>query len=429
MTTETPPTREAVAFADPLTCAPNAVGDAVAPGLGPADRTAGALLSVRATGMSFRFVRSLRTCEFDPAEGPADREERRDRTELPTDRRGRQRGYARSPSLRSVRQRRLGRNGPRVSAIGLGCMGMSQSYGVPDTAGALATFERAFELGVTFLDTADIYGPFTNEELVGRAIRGRRDDVVLATKCGFVPGDGTGPNRIDGSPEHIRAACEASLRRLGVRTIDLYYLHRVDPRTPIEESVRAMAGLVDDGKVRYLGLSEVSPATLRRAGSVHPITAVQSEYSLWTRDPETGILPACRELGVGFVPFSPLGRGFFSGTVRSLAGLPADDFRRGIPRFQEGNLERNLALLDRLESIAREQGVSPAQLALAWVLHRGEDLVPIPGTKRRRYLEENVAATELSLTAEQLSRIEEAVRREAVAGERYSPAGQALIDR
>jgi len=228
-----------------------------------------------------------------------------------------------------MKTRRLGRNGPVVSAVGLGCMGMSQSYGQPDEAGGVATIHRALDLGVTFLDTADIYGPFTNEKLVGGAIHGRRGEVFLATKCGFVPGVDGRPGNVDGSPEHIRAACDASLQRLGVDTIDLYYLHRVDPRTPIEESVRAMAGLVDKGKVRYLGLSEVSAKTLHRAQAVHPITAVQSEYSLWTRDPETGVLPACRELGVGFVPFSPLGRGFFSGTVRTLEGLPADDFVEG----------------------------------------------------------------------------------------------------
>jgi aryl-alcohol dehydrogenase-like predicted oxidoreductase len=308
-------------------------------------------------------------------------------------------------------------------------MGMSQSYGVPDLAESLATLERALDLGVTFLDTADIYGPFTNEELVGRAIRRRRNEVFLATKCGFVPGEANRPGRVDGSPAHIRAACEASLRRLGVRTIDLYYLHRVDPRTPIEESVQAMAALVGEGKVRYLGLSEVSPRTLRRAQEVHPITAVQSEYSLWTREPEDGILPACRELGVGFVPFSPLGRGFLAGTVRTLEGLPADDFRRGVPRFHSGNLERNLTLVDRLASIAAEKGCTAAQIALAWVLAQGEDVVPIPGTKHRKYLEENVAATELELSASERARIESAFAKGAAAGARYSPSSEALVDR
>ncbi len=328
-----------------------------------------------------------------------------------------------------MRFRQLGRSGPRVSAIGLGCMGISQSYGRPDPAEGLATIRRALDLGVSFLDTADIYGPFSNEELVGNAIRDRRKEVVLATKCGFVSGDSGRPGRIDGSPGHIEAACEASLRRLGVSTIDLYYLHRVDPRTPIEDSVRAMAGLVDAGKVRYLGLSEVGPATLRRAHAVHPITAVQSEYSLWTREPEQKILPTCRELGVGFVPFSPLGRGFLSGTVRTLEGLPENDFRRGIPRFDPANLAQNVLLVDRLADLAREKGCTPAQLALAWALARGEDIVPIPGTKRIRYLEENVRALEVSLGPAEVERIANAISPEEVAGERYSPESQSLIDR
>ncbi|HYA10125.1 MAG TPA: aldo/keto reductase [Thermoplasmata archaeon] len=328
-----------------------------------------------------------------------------------------------------MKVRRLGRDGPRVSAIGLGCMGMSQSYGVPDDAESMTTLARALELGVTLLDTADIYGPFTNEELVGRAIRGRREQVVLATKCGFVAGASGTPNPVDGSPEHIRAACDASLRRLGVRTIDLYYLHRVDRRVPIEESVRAMAGLVAEGKVRYLGLSEVSPRTLRRAHAVHPIAAVQSEYSLWTRDAEDGILPACRELGIGFVPFSPLGRGFLSAKVRTLEGLPADDFRRGSPRFHEENLGKNLDLVDRLAGVAEGLHCTPVQLALAWVLAQGDDLVPIPGTKRRKYLEENVAAVDLQLSRSDLARIEAAIPKGSASGERYSATSQALVDR
>jgi aryl-alcohol dehydrogenase-like predicted oxidoreductase len=328
-----------------------------------------------------------------------------------------------------MKTRRLGHQGPVVSAIGLGCMSMSQSYGEPDEAGGIATIHRALELGVTLLDTADVYGPFTNEELVGRAIRGRRDEVFLATKCGFVPGGAGGPSTVDGSPEHIRAACDASLRRLGVTTIDLYYLHRVDPRTPIEESVRAMAGLVAEGKVRYLGLSEISANTLRRALAVHPITAVQSEYSLWTRDPEAGILPACRELGVGFVPFSPLGRGFLSGKVRTLDGLPADDFRRGVPRFQGENLAANATLVDRLTAIAHEKGCTPAQLALGWLLAQGEEVVPIPGTKRPKYLEENAAAVDLALSRADLARIEAAIPKGSAAGERYSPQSFALVDR
>ncbi|MGA8664292.1 MAG: aldo/keto reductase [Thermoplasmata archaeon] len=328
-----------------------------------------------------------------------------------------------------MQTRQLGRHGPRVSALGLGCMGMSQSYGSADPAGGEATIHRALELGVTFFDTADIYGPFTNEELVGRALRERRKDVILATKCGFVPGPPGAPSSIDGSPAHIRAACDASLARLNVRTIDLYYLHRKDPKVPIEESVRAMAGLVDEGKVRYLGLSEVHPTTLRRAHEVHPITAVQSEYSLWTRDPETGILPACRELGVAFVPFSPLGRGFLSGSLRTMEGLPAVDFRRGSPRFQGENFDRNLLLADRLTDLARGKGCTAAQLALAWLLHQGPDIVPIPGTKRLRYLEENLAAADLRLSASDLEAIHRAIPPEAVAGARYGPASQALVDR
>ncbi len=308
-------------------------------------------------------------------------------------------------------------------------MGMSQSYGRPDDPESRATLDRALELGITFLDTADIYGPFANEELVGRAIQGRRERVFLATKCGLAPGEPGGPNRVDGSPEHIRAACEASLRRLGVPSIDLYYLHRVDPRTPIEESVRAMASLVAEGKVRYLGLSEVSARTLRRAHGVHPITAVQSEYSLWTRDPEEGVLAACRELGIGFVPFSPLGRGFLAGGVRSLEGLPPGDFRRTLPRFSAENLDRNLRLADGLGALAAELGCRPAQLALAWLLAQGEEIVPIPGTKRRTYLEENAAAVDLVLPAATRESLDALFAREAVAGARYPPSSQAMVDR
>lgn len=330
-----------------------------------------------------------------------------------------------------MKTRQLGRLGPRVSALGLGCMGISGSYGIPDAEEGIRTIHRALELGVTFFDTADVYGPapHANEELVGRALEGHRDSVILASKCGFVPADGVTGNRVDGSPKHIRAACEESLRRLNVDTIDLYYLHRVDPRTPVEESVRAMAGLVDEGKVRFLGLSEVHPNTLRRAHAVHPITAVQSEYSLWTRDPEQGVLAACRELGVGFVPFSPLGRGFLSGKVRTLDNLPEDDFRRSLPRFQGENLGRNLPLADRLTELARAKGCTPAQLALAWLLHRGPDIVPIPGTKHRRYLEENVAAADLELSDADVVAIEQAVRVDQVAGERYTPERMALLDR
>jgi aryl-alcohol dehydrogenase-like predicted oxidoreductase len=308
-------------------------------------------------------------------------------------------------------------------------MGMSQSYGPPDPAESLATIHRALELGVNFLDTADIYGLSANERLVGDAIRERRDEVFLATKCGFVPGEPGMPNRVDGSPAHIREACDASLRRLGTDVIDLYYLHRVDPAVPIEESVRAMAGLVDAGKVRFLGLSEISPATLRRACSIAPITAVQSEYSLWTREPEEGILPTCRELGVGLVPYSPLGRGFLTGTVRTLEGLAPNDFRRGVPRFQPEHLERNLAALQRLTEISQRKGCTTAQLALAWVLAQGPDLVPIPGTKRRRYLEENVAAVDVRLTPSDLQEIDRAMPRGSTSGDRYPPASQALVQR
>jgi len=327
-----------------------------------------------------------------------------------------------------MRTRPLGRRGPEVSALGLGCMGMSQFYGSFDDAESIATLDRAVELGVRFWDTADIYGPETNERLVGQALRGRRDRIFLATKFGFVaePDGGRG---IDGSPAHVRAACDASLRRLGVDSIDLYYLHRVDPKVPIEETVRAMAGLVDAGKVRYLGLSEVSGATLRRAHAIHPITAVQSEYSLWTRDPEDGVLPVCHELGVGFVPFSPLGRGFLSGTVRSTAELPANDFRRGLPRFQAAHFDENLARVERFAAIAREKGCSSAQLALAWLLAQAETIVPIPGTKRRKYLEENAAAVEIPLSAADRARIEEVVPKGWASGARYPPETMARVDR
>jgi aryl-alcohol dehydrogenase-like predicted oxidoreductase len=328
-----------------------------------------------------------------------------------------------------MNQRELGKSGLIVSAIGLGCMGMSQSYGPGDETESVRTLNRALDIGVTFFDTAAAYGLGANERLLSRVLATRRAEVVLATKCGIVRGADGKPPALDGSPAEITRSCEQSLERLGVDVIDLFYLHRVDPNVPIEESVGAMATLVRAGKVRYLGLSEAGPATLSRALDVHPIAALQSEYSLWWREPEASVLPACRALGIGFVPFSPLGRGFLSGTVTGTDTLSNDDMRRTLPRFQGGNLDRNLALVASLEQLAAAKQCTPSQLALAWLLAQGEDIVPIPGTKRRTYLESNAAAASLQLTDSDLQALNNAFQPNAAVGDRYPAEMMRWVDR
>jgi aryl-alcohol dehydrogenase-like predicted oxidoreductase len=327
-----------------------------------------------------------------------------------------------------MQHRTLGRQGLTVSTLGLGCMGMSEFYTGRDDDESIATVHRALDLGIDFLDTADMYGPFTNERLVGRSIRGRRDQVVLATKFGNQRGEDGSFLGVNGRPEYVRKSCDGSLQRLGVDHIDLYYQHRVDRSVPIEETVGAMADLIGEGKVRYLGLSEAAPGTIQRAHREHPISALQTEYSLWTRDPEDDVLPLCRDLGIGFVAYSPLGRGFLTGRFRSLEDLPEDDYRRNSPRFQGENFQRNLDVVERVEGIARRKKCTPAQLALAWLRAQGEDIVPIPGTKQRRYLEQNVGALEVELSRSDLEEIDEVAPKGVAAGDRYHEAGMRTIN-
>jgi aryl-alcohol dehydrogenase-like predicted oxidoreductase len=327
-----------------------------------------------------------------------------------------------------MQQRRLGTQGLVVSEMGLGCMGMSEFYGQSEESESIATIHRAIDLGITFFDTSDVYGPHKNEILVGKALRPHRDKVIIATKFGIVR-DADGTRRgISGRPEYVRAACDASLRRLGIDTIDLYYQHRVDPKTPIEDTVGTMAELVSAGKIRYLGLSEAAPETIRRAHATHPISALQTEYSLWNRDPEDEILPTIRELGIGFVPYSPLGRGFLTGEIKTPDDLAPDDWRRSSPRFQGENFQRNLDTVRKIEKIAAKKGRTPSQLALAWVLTRGDDMAPIPGTKRTKYLEENVASLEIKLTADDLAEIDAIAPKGVVVGDRYDAAGMTFIN-